>query len=171
MRIISGKFKSKKLELPDNKTTRPLRDFVKENIFNLITHSKDIKFNFKESKVCDLFSGSGSFGLECLSRGSENVIFVEQNINVIKILKRNILKMKATTNYDVIENDVENISENYDYELKLPKSEFDDLVKTFEERQKVIVENPQDLVFYVEMNSYRYKLTRSDDERLYEVLH
>ena len=98
MRIISGKFKSKKLELPDNKTTRPLRDFVKENIFNLITHSKDIKFNFKESKVCDLFSGSGSFGLECLSRGSENVIFVEQNINVIKILKRNILKMKATTN-------------------------------------------------------------------------
>ena len=100
------KFKSKKLELPDNKTTRPLRDFVKENIFNLITHSKDIKFNFKESKVCDLFSGSGSFGLECLSRGSENVIFVEQNINVIKILKRNILKMKATTNYDVIENDV-----------------------------------------------------------------
>ena len=106
MRIISGKFKSKKLELPDYKTTRPLRDFVKENIFNLITHSKDIKFNFKESKVCDLFSGSGSFGLECLSRGSENVIFVEQNINVIKILKRNILKMKATTNYDVIENDV-----------------------------------------------------------------
>ena len=72
---------------------------------------------------------------------------------------------------DFIENDVENISENYDYELKLPKSEFDDLVKTFEERQKVIVENPQDLVFYVEMNSYRYKLTRSDDERLYEVLH
>ena len=72
---------------------------------------------------------------------------------------------------DVIENDVENISENYDYELKLPKSEFDDLVKTFEERQKVIVENPQDLVFYVEMNSYSYKLTRSDDERLYEVLH
>ena len=72
---------------------------------------------------------------------------------------------------DFIENDVENISENYDYELKLPKSEFDELVKTFEERQKVIVENPQDLVFYVEMNSYRYKLTRSDDEHLYEVLH
>ena len=72
---------------------------------------------------------------------------------------------------DFIENNVENISENYDYELKLPKSEFDDLVKTFEERQKVIVENPQDLVFYVEMNSYRYKLTRSDDECLYEVLH
>ena len=72
---------------------------------------------------------------------------------------------------DFIENNVENISENYDYELKLPKSEFDDLVKTFEERQKVIVENPQDIVFYVEMNSYRYKLTRCNDERLYEVLH
>ena len=72
---------------------------------------------------------------------------------------------------DFIENNVENISEDYYYELKLPKSEFDDLVKTFEEREKVIVENPQDLVFYVEMNSYRYKLTRSDDERLYEVLH
>ena len=106
MRIISGKFKGKKLVLPDSKKTRPLRDFVKENIFNLITHSKDIKFNFNKSKICDLFSGSGSFGLECLSRGSESVIFVEQKKDIIKVLKRNISKMEATINYEVIENDV-----------------------------------------------------------------
>ena len=64
MRVISGKFKGKKLILPDAQTTRPLRDFVKENIFNLIMHSKEIKFNFRNSTICDLFAGSGSFGIE-----------------------------------------------------------------------------------------------------------
>ena len=63
MRVISGKFKGKKLILPDAQTTRPLRDFVKENIFNLIMHSKEIKFNFRNSNICDLFAGSGSLEL------------------------------------------------------------------------------------------------------------
>ena len=81
MRIIGGEFKGKKLFLPDDKNTRPLKDIVKESIFNLIQHSKKIKIKIEGSVVLDLFSGSGSFGLECLSRGAQNVTFVEKDRN------------------------------------------------------------------------------------------
>ena len=57
----------------------------------------------------------------------------------------------------------DDISENYDCEIKLPDYEFDELVKTFEEKQQVRVEYPEDLVFYVEKDSVRYKLTRKND--------
>ena len=57
MRIISGKFKGKKLIQPVDKCTRPLKDITKESIFNLLVHSKFIKFNFNEIDVIDLFSG------------------------------------------------------------------------------------------------------------------
>ena len=75
MRIISGKFKGKKLILPKDRNTRPLKDIVKESIFNLIDHSNKFKIKIENSTVLDLFAGSGSFGLECISRGSENVFF------------------------------------------------------------------------------------------------
>ena len=69
MRIISGKLKGRKLFLPQDKTTRPLKDLVKVSIFNLLDHSNIIKKKLENSSVLDLFSGTGSFGLECLSRG------------------------------------------------------------------------------------------------------
>ena len=78
MRIISGLNKGKKLIMPNNKTTRPLKDMAKESIFNILTHAKFINFHLKDSKVLDLFSGIGSFGLECLSRGSKFVFFLPQ---------------------------------------------------------------------------------------------
>ena len=77
MRIISGKFKGKKLFLPQDKNTRPLKDLVKESIFNLLEHSAQIKKKIKSASVLDLFSGSGSFGLECISRGSQEVYFLK----------------------------------------------------------------------------------------------
>ena len=90
MRIISGKFKKKKILLPDPKITRPLRDYVKESLFNLLTHTKSLNFEFDKSIVLDIFSGSGSFGIECLSRGSERAIFIEKNKDTLSILKKNI---------------------------------------------------------------------------------
>jgi len=77
MRIISGFNKGKKLILPNDKTTRPLKDMAKESIFNILSHANYIKFQLKDSKVLDLFSGVGSFGLECISRGSKFVMFFE----------------------------------------------------------------------------------------------
>ena len=67
MEILGGK----KLFLPDDKLTRPLKDLVKESIFNLIQHSKKINLTVENSLILDLFSGSGSFGIECISRGAK----------------------------------------------------------------------------------------------------
>ena len=74
MRIISGIKKGKKILLPDASITRPLKDNVKENIFNILTHNKQFKIIFENINVIDFFSGSGSFGIECLSRNAKNSI-------------------------------------------------------------------------------------------------
>ena len=63
MRIISGELRGKKILEPDDRITRPLRDLVKESIFNIIKHSKKISVNLENSNILDLFSGVGSFGL------------------------------------------------------------------------------------------------------------
>ena len=90
MRIISGDYKGKKILLPKDDKTRPLRDLVKESIFNLITHSKKISLNIDKSNILDLFCGTGSFGIECLSRGAGNVFFVENYSKALEILKKNL---------------------------------------------------------------------------------
>ena len=94
MRIISGLNKGKKLIMPNDKTTRPLKDLAKESIFNILTHANYINFHLEDSKVLDLFSGIGSFGLECISRGSKFVFFLENYPPVLEILKKNIINLK-----------------------------------------------------------------------------
>ena len=93
MRIISGYLKGKKIDVPKDDLTRPLKDMVKESIFNIIEHSNDISSKLKESVVLDLFSGTGSFGLECVSRGAKKVIFNENYNNAIDILEKILLSM------------------------------------------------------------------------------
>ena len=105
MRIISGNFKGKKISLPSDKNTRPLRDLVKESIFNLLDHSKKFKFQFLQSNILDLFSGSGSFGLECLSREAKKVVFLENYSEALKILEKNIKIFKNVSNYEIIKDD------------------------------------------------------------------
>ena len=68
MRIIAGKHKGATLDFPREKITRPLKDRVRESIFNIIEHSKNEFVNLNGAKVLDLFSGTGSFGIECISR-------------------------------------------------------------------------------------------------------
>jgi len=103
MRIISGTFKGKKIIFPKNKKTRPLRDMVKESIFNLIENSNKLKIHIKDSSILDLFSGSGSFGLECISREAEKVTFVENDLDALTILKKNINKLKGENRCNVVE--------------------------------------------------------------------
>ena len=86
MRIIAGKLKGSKLHIVSNKKTRPLKDRARESIFNLLTHSNKISFKFGQSKILDLYAGTGSFGLECLSRQAENVCFIENEKNAVKIM-------------------------------------------------------------------------------------
>ena len=63
MRIISGKFKGKKILEPKDFNTRPLKDLTKESIFNIIIHSNKFNVKLQNSNVLDLFSGVGCFGL------------------------------------------------------------------------------------------------------------
>ena len=108
MRIISGNFKGLKLNIPLNKKTRPLKDITKESIFNTLSHSNKFLFYIKNSIILDLFSGTGSFGLECLSRNAKKVIFVENDKDALKILFKNIYKMKLMEKTKIIENSVLN---------------------------------------------------------------
>ena len=106
MRIISGNFKGKKILLPKDKLTRPLKDLTKESIFNIIQHSKLLDINLENSKILDLFSGVGSFGLECLSRGAKNVTFFESYKEVLTVLKKNIDSLKLQSFSSIIEKDI-----------------------------------------------------------------
>ena len=106
MRIISGNFKGKKILLPKDKLTRPLKDLTKESIFNIIKHSKLLDANIENSNVLDLFSGVGSFGLECLSRGAANVTFLENYKEVLNVLKKNIANLGQQNYSKIIEKDI-----------------------------------------------------------------
>ena len=107
MRIISGSFKGKKIFEPKNSLTRPLKDLTKESIFNIIAHSNKLKINLSNAVVLDLFSGVGSFGIECLSRGVKEVTFIENYKEVLPILKKNLQNLDLN-NYKIIEKDIYN---------------------------------------------------------------
>jgi 16S rRNA (guanine966-N2)-methyltransferase len=106
MRIIAGNSKGKKILEPKDLNTRPLKDLTKESIFNILTHSNKFSVKLENSNVLDLFSGVGSFGLECLSRGSSSLTFVENYNIVLPILKKNILNLNYQENSIIIENNI-----------------------------------------------------------------
>ena len=108
MRIISGTFKGKKILEPKDIKTRPLKDLTKESIFNILNHSNKFKIDLEDSNILDLFSGVGSFGIECLSRGVKSVIFIENYNGVLPVLKKNLQNLKAIENYKIIEKDINN---------------------------------------------------------------
>ena len=112
MRIISGSLKGKKILAPKDLNTRPLKDLTKESIFNILAHSNKFSMRLENSNVLDLFSGVGSFGLECLSRGSSYLTFVENYSNVLSVLKKNISNLNYQKKSIIIEKD---IIENLDF--------------------------------------------------------
>ena len=116
MRIISGRLKGKSINFIKNSNTRPLKDKVKENIFNILAHSNLFLTRIKGSNVLDLYSGIGSFGLECISRESNGVKFVEKNKETFKILKGNISKLSIDNQAHVIHDNAENFLKNGDFD-------------------------------------------------------
>ena len=109
MRIISGTLKGRSIDFLKNSNTRPLKDSVRESIFNILYHSNTFKVNIKNSNVLDLYSGIGSFGIECISRGAVRVMFVEQDINAVKILRENLTKLSLINASKIINNSIENV--------------------------------------------------------------
>ena len=120
MRIISGNFKGKKILEPKDKSTRPLKDLTKESLFNIILHSNKFNMRIKNSNILDLFSGVGSFGLECLSRNASSVTFIENYEKVITILKKNISSLNYLKKSTIIEKNIFN-----QLDLNILKNKFD----------------------------------------------
>ena len=83
MRVISGKYKGKKLDGFDINGTRPTQDRVKESIFAIIQN------DIKGANCLDLFAGSGSLGIEAISNGANKCVFVDSQNDIFSILKRN----------------------------------------------------------------------------------
>ena len=118
MGIIGGKFRGKKIFFINTQNTRPLRDFVRENIFNIITHKQNSGINLENAKILDLYSGFGSFGFECLSRKANKVVFVEKDKTAFSILKKNVNNLKVLSSSDLIYSDAKNYISKINYDDK-----------------------------------------------------
>ena len=125
MRIISGKYRGKKIKYINSLITRPLRDIVRENIFNLLTHGKKINVNIEKSNVLDLYAGVGSFGIECMSRNANKVVFVERNQIAFSILMENIASLKLKENISLIHSDINFFLKKNNHDLKFDIIFFD----------------------------------------------
>lgn len=100
MRIIAGEFKSRKISFPKTKLTRPMTDRSKETLFNILGGLVISKH------VLDLYAGSGSLGLEALSRGALDVTFVDRADWATKIIQKNLQDLALTDKAEVIQTDV-----------------------------------------------------------------
>jgi len=87
MRVISGTSKGRKLATPKNFSLRPTSDRVKESIFNIL------RGRIEGRMVLDLFAGTGSLGIEALSRGAKKVTFVEKGRDALKLIRRNLAQL------------------------------------------------------------------------------
>ena len=112
MRIITGKLKGKSINYIKNNITRPLRDSVKESIFNIIKHSNKIQVEIEHSNILDLYSGVGSFGLECMSLNAKNVTFVDKDNKATKTLLENLNKHSLIKKSEVINDKINNFLKN-----------------------------------------------------------
>jgi 16S rRNA (guanine966-N2)-methyltransferase len=99
VRIISGKYKGNLVSFQASHI-RPTTDRVKESQFNILGGI------FENARVLDLFAGTGSLGLEALSRGAKEVVFVEENRKSIEIIKKNLQKLKVIEPVQIVQKDV-----------------------------------------------------------------
>lgn len=100
MRIISGIAKGKRLKAPPGNDTRPITDMIKGALFNVLGR------NIPGTNFLDLFAGSGSVGIEALSRGAARVVFIDNSSTAVKVIHANLKHCNFTENYEVLKNDV-----------------------------------------------------------------
>lgn len=116
MRIISGKLKGRRFHPPADKwPTRPTTDFAKEGLFNILQN----RIDFEETKMLDLFGGTGSHSYEFLSRGCRDVTYVDQFYGCVKFVKKTADELAIADSLRVQKMDVFKFiaytKETYDY--------------------------------------------------------
>ena len=127
MRIIGGKYKGLKLIPPDGSKIRPTSDRLKESIFSIITSNKYM-INIESCNVLDICSGTGSLGIEALSRGAFSVYFIDIDHRSINLINRNISKLK--------------IDEQLDNNIKIIKSEATKALKNIKKIFQIVLMDP-----------------------------
>ena len=117
MKIISGNLSGRLIKLPKGRATRPTSSRAKESLFNFLTHG--LKFNFDQTQVLDLFAGSGSLGIETLSRGAKFCSFVDNDNNSVITIKENLKNLNLEKRSYVKKCDATNINFKFKKPLDL----------------------------------------------------
>ena len=99
MRIIAGEFKGRRIDAPKGSDTRPTLDRVKESLFGII------QFELYGRTVLDLFAGSGSLGIEAMSRGARLVVFNDASSECARLIRQNLEKLHASSAFEVFARD------------------------------------------------------------------
>ena len=84
MRVITGTARGRRLKTPEGMDIRPTTDNVKESVFNIL------QFDIEGRRVLDLFAGTGQLGIECLSRGAREAVFIDADRDAVKIVRENL---------------------------------------------------------------------------------
>jgi 16S rRNA (guanine966-N2)-methyltransferase len=95
MRIIAGSFRSRTLQAPAGLATRPSSDRLRETLFNVLAP------RIEGARFLDLYAGSGAVGIEALSRGAAEVVFVERAAAAIKVLRTNLDRLRVTEGFRI----------------------------------------------------------------------
>ena len=173
MRIITGKYKGRKLYTPKDRHVRPTSDRVKEAIFSMLGEA------IMDNRVLDLFAGTGSLGLESLSRGASHCVFVDNNRESIQLIKDNIAHLGAARESTVISGDyriaLNQMKDPFDLIFMDPPyhvEEIEDILLTIDkkgllkEKGAIVVERdhrhtlPEEIGSYRTVKSKKYGMTR-----------
>ncbi|MDD2358099.1 MAG: 16S rRNA (guanine(966)-N(2))-methyltransferase RsmD [Thiovulaceae bacterium] len=148
-KIIAGKYKGKTLKLPSKTTTRTSKVIVLESFFNTI------QFAIMDAIFIEVFSGSGSVGLEALSRGAKKIIFMEKDRDALKILHENIAQTDSAacevlsgdsfTNIKTVINKIKNLGESAYLYIDPPFSVREGMEDIYDKMIELIREFPHEL--------------------------
>ncbi|MCO8194723.1 MULTISPECIES: 16S rRNA (guanine(966)-N(2))-methyltransferase RsmD [Anaerofustis] len=131
MRVIGGKMRGTNLDSPKDRRVRPTTDRIKEDLFNILMPY------IPESKFLDLFGGSGAIGIEAISRGADKSYFIDNNMDSIRLIRKNIKKTRCEEFCKVIKKDalsfVNNTEEKFDVIFLDPPYKY--------EKLKILIEN------------------------------
>ena len=156
LKIISGRYKSRIINIPDKPNLKPTKAFIRESLFNIINVSK-----CKSS--LDLFAGSGILSIEALSRGIENILLVEQDIELISSIKSN-LSLLGKNNITLINKKVESFlkyNKNYSFDIIFIDPPFHS--NLLSETLRCLKENK-----YLDKNIYLYYEKSKNDKNDYQ---
>ena len=101
MRVITGQFKGRRLITPNDRSIRPATDRVKQAVFDALCS----RLVFENARILDLFAGTGSLGLEALSRGAGSCVFVDSGANAVSCIEQNLAALDCSLRAKVIRSD------------------------------------------------------------------